>query len=79
MTGAKAADTKEEERTVKFASMLAQLHGGCQHVLFLELGSGATLCPSALHLIRNAVSRADSFWSHAALIILLFCLSLTYS
>ena len=77
MTGAKAADAKEEERTVKVASMLAQLHGACQHVLFLELGSGATLCPSALHLIRNAVSRADSFWSHSA--IPLFCLSLTHS
>eukprot|EP00802_Teleaulax_amphioxeia_P009722 Tamp_09743.p1 GENE.Tamp_09743~~Tamp_09743.p1 ORF type:complete len:361 (+),score=71.05 Tamp_09743:38-1120(+) len=60
--GATAADSKEQERTVKFASMLAQLDSTCQHVLFLELGSGATLCPSALHLIRNTLARADSFW-----------------
>lgn len=62
MAGATAADSKEQERTVKFASMLAQLDSTCQHVLFLELGSGATLCPSALHLIRNTLARADSFW-----------------
>ena len=55
-------DADGEARTVKFASMVSQLDGTCQHVLFLELGSGAQLCPSSLHLMRNSVSRADSFW-----------------
>ena len=60
--GAVAPGADGEERTVKFASMVAQLDGTCQHALFLELGSGAQLCPSSLHLMRNSVSRADSFW-----------------
>ena len=60
--GAVVPDEGGEARTVKFASMAAQLDGTCQHVLFLELGSGAQLCPSSLHLMRNSVSRADSFW-----------------
>ena len=62
ITGAGRPDASAEERTLNFASMVRQLHGSCQHVLFLELGSGAQLCPAALHIMRNSISRADSFW-----------------
>ena len=60
--GATPPGEEEQKRSLRFASMLRQLDGSCQHALFMELSSGAQLCPAALHKMRSSIARADSFW-----------------
>merc|ERR1712216_103061 len=59
--GATPPGEEEQKRSLRFASMLRQLDGSCQHALFMELSSGAQLCPAALHKMRSSIARADSF------------------